>query len=123
MYDVTAMTSIQSAPIRRGPKARPFPSPITQYRISPEQPSGATARPSDLPIAVRIEITLEDPDADPWESEEEQPFRYQRTVQLQVPPLDAAHLFLTRNANPEDHESELCLERGGQYAWLVRAVM
>lgn len=34
------------APIRPGPKARPFPSPITRYRISPERHSGETARPA-----------------------------------------------------------------------------
>ena len=41
------------APIRPGPKARPLPSTGTRYRISPEQPSEATASPGHLRVTDR----------------------------------------------------------------------
>ena len=52
-----------TAPIRPDPKARPFPSPITRYRISPEPMSVDCVRPGDGRIAdIRLVGQAKRPD-------------------------------------------------------------
>ncbi len=67
-------------------------------------------RSSTLPKAARVELTISDPNYAGDEPDGELRV-FERIILLQVPPLDSAHLFSTRNEG-EIEDSELCLERG-----------